>query len=608
MSLKLTVDEQSEVLWFLTETLNAFESQTDDWKAQNLEIYEALSTFTEPHTWDNFPRFKENLMHIILRQVVPRIIAKSPKPIVSVRTDSFFEWDDKAEGKDREAVLERNNKFAKAMQDYLMVVFEQENFRERLKYWVVNQLTYWNAFAQIVPKYKIKRSKDGKTKKITEKVIDVLPTLDVISFSEMLFDPRYKIMEDMPWYARTKEWVRIRDLIFATDSEWKKKYFNLDKVEKLGNTKYLSSSSYKQLIQDVTGVAWVSLKSGIDKNSLTLQTYYWLYSLTEEAKDERLYEITSVNNAVVIWMQEITEMPILDIKGHEDPEIYLSVGLLAPIMGIQDEINYQKNSRALAVSKSLNRSYMRAADSGIDPSQLVWGKGWDIIYAANWLEQAKRGFEEIADRPLDNSYFSDINDLNRSAQRLSHTTDVTQPQGQTNLTNTATGAKISFFESNSVIAELRKNFERGVQELWMKILEWTFDNIDKDITLKRIDDWKFFRVNKEAFRDALERYEIKIEANSSSFDDTESRRDDAIALNNISREAAQAGVPVDLIETFKKVVWTFENINPEELLQEQDIAQEIIWGTAGWELPEERSSEAATITESVTGWNLTEWL
>ena len=608
MAIKLTKNEESEVLKFLTETLNSYESQTEEWKEQNLEIYEALSTFTEPNTWDNFPRFKENLMHIILRQVVPRIIAKSPKPIVSVRTDSFFEWDDKAEGEDRVAVLERNAKFAKAMQDYLNVVFEQENFRERLKYWVVNQLTYWNAFAQIVPKYKIKRSKDGKTKKITEKVIDVLPTLDIISFSEMLFDPRYKIMEDMPGYARIKEGVRLRDLIFATDSEWNERYFNLDKVEKLGNTKFMDKASYRTQIEEVTWVSGVSLESGIDKNSLTLQTYYGLYSISWEAREERLYEITSIGNAVVIGMTEITEMPILDIKGHEDPEVYLSVGLLAPILGIQDEINYQKNSRALAVSKSLNRDYLRAADSGIDPSQLVWGKGWAIIYAANWLAQAKAGFEEIADRPLDNSYFSDINDLNRSAQRLSHTTDVTQPQWQTAETNTATGAKISFFESNSVIAELRKNFERGVQELWMKILEWTFDNMDNNITLKNIDDWKFFRVNKEAFRDALERYEIKIEANSSSFDDEQSRRDDAIALNNISMLAAQAGVPVDLVESYKKVIWTFENVDPNDLLQEQDIAQEINWIPWVGENPEERQSEAAQLTSAVAGGNITKWL
>lgn len=608
MSIKLTKDQESKVLGFITETLNTYESQTDDWKEQNLEIYEALSTFTEPNTWDNFPRFKENLMHIILRQVVPRIIAKSPRPIVSVRTDAFFEWEENAKWEERAAILARNNKFAQAMQDYLTVVFEQENFRERLKYWVVNQLTYGNAFAQVVPKYKVKRSKDGKTKKITEKVIDVLPTLDIISFSEMLFDPRFKIMEDMPWYARVKEGVRIRDLMFATDENGDDRYFNLDKVEKLSNTKFMNTASYKQQILDVTGISGVSLESGIDKNALDLQTFYGLYSLTESAKDERLYEITIVNNAVVIGMREIVDMPILDIKWHEDPEIYLSVGLLAPIMGIQDEINYQKNSRALAVSKSLNRDYLWSSDSGIDPSQLVGGKGWTIIYAANGVEQAKRGFEEIADRPLDNSYFSDINDLNRSAQRLSHTTDVTQPQGQTNLTNTATGAKISFFESNSVIAELRKNFERGVQELGMKILDWTFDNMDKNITLKRIDNGKFFRVNKEAFRDALERYEIKIEANSSSFDDEQSRRDDAIAIKNIALEAAQAGVPIDLPDLFKTVFGTFENINPEEIIKEGDIAQEL-WGVVwGEQTPESRPWEAAEITKAVAWGNITEWL
>lgn len=609
MTIQLTNKQESDVLGFITETLNSYESQTDDWKEQNLEIYEALSTFTEPNTWDNFPRFKINLMHIILRQVVPRIIAKAPRPMVSVRTDAFFEWEDKAEGEERAAMLARNDKFAQAMQDYLTVVFAQENFQERLKYWVVNQLTYWNAFAQVTSKYKIKRSKDKKSKKISEKIIDVLPTLDIISFSEMLFDPRYKIMEDMPWYARVKEWVRIRDLLFATNSDWQPKYFNLDKVEKLGNTKFNSTSSYKNQIEAVTWISWVSLESGIDKNALDLQIYYGFYSLTDEAKDERLYEITMVNKAVVIGMEEIVKMPILDIKGHEDPEIYLAVGLLAPIMGIQDEMNYQKNSRALAVSKSLNRDYLWSADSGIDPSQLVGGKWWTIIYAANWVEQAKRGFEEIADRPLDNSYFSDMNDLNRDAQRLSHTTDVTQPQGQTNLTNTATGAKIAFFESNSVIAGLRKNFEQGVQELGMKILEWTFDNIDKDITLKRIDDGKFFRINKEAFRDALERYEIKIEANSSSFDDAESRRDDALAIKNIWIEAAKVGVPVDLSGLFKTVFGTFENINPEELIQEQDIAQEIAWGVAGGEQnPPSKPWEAAQTVEAVVGWGLTEWL
>jgi hypothetical protein len=143
----------------------------------------------------------------------------------------------------------------------------------------------------------------------------------------------------------------------------------------------------------------------------------------------------------------------------------------------------------------------------------------------------------------------------------------------------------------------------------MKILQWTFDNIDKDITLKRIDDWKFFRLKKEAFRDALERYDIKIEANSSSFDDVESRRDDAIAIKNIWLEAAQAWIPIDLTETFKKVLGTFENVDPNELIKEQEITAESLWWIPQWaEAPEWEPWEAAQIVESVVWWGLTEGL
>lgn len=612
MNIPLSAEQQSDILWFITETLGLYQGQSYEYRQLMLDIYESLSTFTEPNTWEVLPRFKINLMHIFLRQVLPRIIAKAPRPIVSARTDAFFEWEENAEWETREAMLERNNKFSQAMQDYLTVVFNQENMKERLKYWAVGQLTYWNAFAQVVSKYKIKRSKKNTIawQKVTEDDVDVLPTLDIISWSEMFYDPRYKMMEDMPWYFRVRTGSRLRDLHLAKDSEWKPKYFNLDKLKEISNSNFSGESNYSQLIFNITWVSWIKLSSWIDKNAIDYQIYYWFYSLSWKPEDERLYEITTVDNAIVIGMEEITEMPILDIKWHEDPEVYFSVWLCAPILWIQNEVNFQKNARATAVSKSLNRSYFVSSESWVDLSQLVWDKPWNLIYASQWVEQAMKEIVEQEDRPLDNSYFSDMNDLNRDAQRLTHTTDVTQPQWQTALTNTATGAKISFFESNSVIAELRKNFEIWVQELWYKILDWTFENIDKDLTLKRIDDWKFFRINKEAFQDSLKRYDIKIEANSSSFDDVESRRDDAIALKNIGLEAAQAGIPFDLSALFKWVLGTFENVNPEEIIQDKEIWIEPIaapW--APWaEQPVRPWTEAAALTESVVGWNLTEWL
>ena len=611
MGIKLNLVQQTDMLNYITETLNNYESQTEDYRQQNLEIYEALSTFTEPNTGWNLPRYKVNLMHIILRQVVPRIIANAPRPQVVVRTDKFFAWDEDARWEKRAKILARNNKLAQAMQDYLTVVFNKEQMKERLKYWAINQLTYWEGFAQVVPKYKVQRSKVNTVnwQKVTEKMIEVTPSIDVISFSEIFYDPRFKLMEDMPWVFRVKEGVRMRDILMATKDDGSAKYFNLEELQKLGNTKFQSTAKYKQEIYSITGIDWVEVDSGINKNALTLQTFYGYYSITGDAKDERIYEITTIDKALIIGIEEITKIPILDIKGHEDPEVYKSVWLLAPIIGVQNEMNYQKNSRATAMSKSLNRDYIWSADSGLDPAGLVWGQWGKIHYASKGLKAALDGFQEMQDRPLDSSYFSDINDLNRDAQRLTHTTDVSQPKWQTNLTNTATGAKISFFESNSVIAELRKNFERGVQEMWMAILQWTFENIEKEVNIKRASDGKFFKINKEAFRDALERYDIKIEANSSSYDDVESRRDDALAMKNIALEAAQAGVPIDLNESFKKIFSTFENVDVNELIKQEEITPESIWAVpTGAKVPERPTSEAAKIVEWVVGGWLTEWL
>ena len=44
-------------------------------------------------------------------------------------------------------------------------------------------------------------------------------------------------------------------------------------------------------------------------------------------------------------------------------------------------------------------------------------------------------------------------------------------------------------------------------------------------------------MNKEAMRDAIKKYEIKVEIGSSSFDSVEDRRDDAVAKFNMAKEA-----------------------------------------------------------------------
>jgi hypothetical protein len=54
--------------------------------------------------------------------------------------------------------------------------------------------------------------------------------------------------------------------------------------------------------------------------------------------------------------------------------------------------------------------------------------------------------------------------------------------------------------------------------------------------------------------DSLDKFEIKVETGSSSYDTIENRREDAIARWNISNQAAQAQLPINLEENYKDVM------------------------------------------------------
>lgn len=582
--IELNEKEQAELLAYIGLSLKQYETQSKDYREQLFQVYLALSTFEMPDTWDVLTRFKINKAHEIVRKVVPRIIANPPKMIVTPRTDIFEKWDEKNNipgTPERQKMLDKHNKYAMATQEYLNAVYNDQNFRERLKVWVVNQITYGNAFADVVWRYKIQKSKD-KAGKISETVVGVMPSIDILSWTEIFYDARFKFLEDMPWIIRRRRGVRLLDL-YSDD-----KYFNLDKIEGLHGSKYIDADQYSNLIFEVSWVQWVQCGEAIDKNSLSLEESQIRYSITGKAIHEKLYKVTTVNQAIIIGLEEITDISIVDIKWHEDPETANSVGLVAPILGITDELNFQKNAQATAISKQLNRSYLWSPESGVDPSTLISDRPGNIIYCADGVDMAEKHLKEQANRELPAQYFANINDYNRDIQSLTHTTDVSQPGGQTALTNTATGARISFFESNSVIAEFRKNFERWVVELSYKILDWAANNIEKDIVLKKANSKEFLKININAIKESLNRYDIVVEANSSSFDNIENRRADAIARKNLMIEAANAGVNIDLNEWFRSVFSTFEQVDIDKLMPAVDKWADIdklLWWGGGWNIP-----------------------
>lgn len=144
---------------------------------------------------------------------------------------------------------------------------------------------------------------------------------------------------------------------------------------------------------------------------------------------------------------------------------------------------------------------------------------------------------ELPHRDLPVQYFNEQNDFERQIQAATYTIDIANRAPGVGQTNTATGEKIQYAEMNDVVNDARQNFEDTLSRLAYKLLEVTYQNMDSNIYFKSADGKKFWTVHKEAFADALRRYDIRVEANSSSSVDVESRRADAIAQKNIGVEA-----------------------------------------------------------------------
>ena len=113
-------------------------------------------------------------------------------------------------------------------------------------------------------------------------------------------------------------------------------------------------------------------------------------------------------------------------------------------------------------------------------------------------------------RELHASYFQEQNDIERQIQAASFTINTNSPITEQSLTETATGAKIQSFETDAVTGETRKHFEESLVRLTYKLLQMEFENMDANINVKAEKGYR--EINKEALRDAVEKYEIKIQS------------------------------------------------------------------------------------------------
>ena len=589
------------------------------WKSF-LEIYEAVTTFTSKKEQDWYTDFKVNKAHEVIHKILPRVIARNPKRIVSLRTDEFNEEDAQLSEEEKIEKLENLKDIGIVIQDYLTYNFDKYALGEKLELWAKSMITYWQAFARVNYKYELWRDYASQeetqidplgnqynqvSKKVKEKIIGEYTDIDVISWSQILYDPRYQRMSDMPAIIESKEWVRLSYFTQNKDD-----YENIDILTSICNTPRSDEwDNYKKMIESIAGIQYTWAKGWVNRNNLKIKEYSWLYEIKPEAEQkgewEKLYRFITVNDLVVVKAEEIYHLPYEQIRCFEDPETNFATGFVEPILWLQNELNYKKNAASRFINQSLNREWIWSPMSKVNPKTLI-SKPWNIIVTqADW-QTAQNNLIELAFRQIPAEYFNEGNDFERQIQSLTFTVDTSQDRSNESLTNTATWIKVKFFESNSVIDYVRKKFEAWCERIAYKLLECAYDNMDDNIIVKRLGDEWYWQLNKEMFKDALRRYSIKIEAGSSSFDSIEQRREDAIAFFNMLTQAQQLWVPVNLVEWFKDVISTFEKKDADKFISQEQQPM-WMWGYNPLQAPEQQSTNAQQVTQAVAGWKQLFW-
>lgn len=614
-------ENQDKIVSYLCETLEEYRKINKNRNEKLLKIYAAISTFEEEKQADWMTNFKVNKAHEIVERVLPRIIAKNPRWIVTPKLNDFYPdqlvpqidpdlktqaeelmKEQEASGQplppEQQAVLdefskqgkayndaiekkkEQANMASRAVQDYLEYAFDEYNYEDYIRAFAKQMIVYGKGWAKVGYRYETMRkmtddnieseNEDGEKvtkrgKKIQEVVTGEYPIIDVKSWTEVLCDPRYKRVEDMPAFFEVIQGVRLGDI------KKKEHYFNIDKLKDVcGLARDLDFNDYKRKVQSIAGIQDLKITAPVDKNSLTLVTAWalWEDDSTEDAgSEEKLYEFIFVEELrLLISMKEVTKIPYVEANAFEDTDTNFAVGFVEPILGLQDELNFQKNAAINFINQALNRTFIWSPNSNIDPRDII-SKPFGIIPTTGEVSAAMANLVELPMRQIPSDYFQMQNDIERQIQGQTFTVDTTNQKGQQALTDTATGARIELFESNVVLDQVRKNFEQALQKIAYKILQEAFENMDDNIILKKIGAESWWDLNKKTLEDAVTKYSIKVETGSSTYDDIENRRKDAMAWWNFLSQAQQAGQQVNFKTALEDIGATFEKKDVSKYLQ-----------------------------------------
>ena len=546
-------EKKHEMCRHVKDTFDTYEQDLKNYHNTLLEIYKEVNkTEAEaPNEWDT--KFHVSKMRQTENKTTPKIMAKNPRFIVSWKTDTWDYEDKGLSEEEKRAKMEDKKDLPEAIQDYLNKFYEQQEIRKKMKLFAKSGVRYGIGWGKVGYRSKQVR-KNGKK----SKVIDGVPYIDIKSFLDIYFDPRYTTLDEMPAIIEIARNVRISELQASGK-------YDDEILEELKTIQWEKDESLRrQVIERIAGIQNTTDVPEPDFNNLELKIYEGYYG-----DDDDFVRITTVSDLFVIGYEEIEEFSYEEFRVFEDTETFKANWFLADIMGLERELNWKKNAASEYINMALHRTMVMSANSGIDPAEL-YSWPWHVIIPDSMTARdvIDNHLLEMPHRELSVQYFNEQNDFERQIQSASYTIDIANRAEGVGQTNTATGEKIQYAEMNDVIKDVRQSFEDSLARLAYKILNVTYQNMDTNIYFK--GEKKYWTLHKEAFGDALRRFDIRVEANSSSSADVESRRADAIAKKNIALEAVQAGAmpPEGAKEAFKDIMRTFEGVNVDKLFPE----------------------------------------
>lgn len=571
--MKLTTEQQYDIARHVSTTFSAYDDRLTPRKERMSDIFEELNTFKTVSKDKWTPNFKVNKAHEIVNKVVAKIMAWSPNWIVDSNYYNIEEeWEKK---KAEEAAL--------GIKEFLNKVYTQQDVIETAEIIAKSMAWYGLWWSKMSFKYKFSRSKSKKEETIIdpesmqeysdvvetvdEDIAQEYPCIESKSWTDLYFDPRFTRLEDMPAIIEINRNIRLS---YFTKN--KSKFINVDELvqccQAYSNTKW-DVNTYRSQIEAILGIGWIDTPSKFDMSSLNVKCYYGWYDMSnkDDASEEKLYEFWVVNDLIVVYADEITHIPFEDCRCMFDTESFLPVGVVEPMLGLQREMNFKKNSAAKYINQSLTRQMVWSPQSGINPATI----NDPVIIASQWWLKAQENFYELPHRQLPSDYFNDLQDQERQIQAMTFTVDTANTKSTGALTNTATGAKIDYAESNIVMERIKAHFESWFVRSAYKLLQVAYDKMEWTITIKKSDGKWFIYINKELFKDALKKFNIKVEVWSTSWDNKQSKRDDAATMTNMAMSYAQAWVPVDL-EYFAK-----QNFSLFDAIDQNKVIKKDLW-------------------------------